>query len=132
MQKASWQDIKGSKVLVGSYDEAVKMMGDMTFLSALTRFPKEAINDETVELLMPYFSAPDFTFDAAKKVGLVSHPSEYHTTCKYGLACTLTPSRNSLHGHVYVRLAVDARDASPAAASPLPAMSDLAVLHAQC
>ena len=68
VNKASWQDIKGSKVLMGSYEEAVKMMGDMTFLGSLMKFPKEAINDETVELLMPYFSAPDFNFDSAKKV----------------------------------------------------------------
>ena len=69
VQKATWQDIKGSKVLCGTYEEAVKMMGDISFLSSLMRFPKEAINDETVELLMPYFSAPDFNFDSAKKVG---------------------------------------------------------------
>ena len=55
-------------VLCGSYDEAVKMMGDMAFLTSLMRFPKEGINDETVELLQPYFAAPDFNFDSAKKV----------------------------------------------------------------
>ena len=68
VQKAQWQDVKGSMVLCGSYDEAVKMMGDMTFLANLIRFPKEGINDETVELLLPYFNAPDFNFDSAKKV----------------------------------------------------------------
>lgn len=68
MQKASWQDIKGSKVLVGSYEESVKMMGDISFLQSLVRFPKEAINDETTELLQPYFAAPDFNYDSAKKV----------------------------------------------------------------
>ena len=51
MTKVSWQDVKGSKVIVGTYDEAVRMMGDMNFLQALLNFPKEAINDETVELL---------------------------------------------------------------------------------
>jgi dynein heavy chain len=65
--KVAWQDVKGSKVLVGSYEEAVRMMGDMTFLQSLLNFPKEAINDETVELLQPYFSAPDFNFVSAKK-----------------------------------------------------------------
>ena len=30
-------------------------------------FPKEAINDETVELLAPYFAAPDFTYESASK-----------------------------------------------------------------
>jgi hypothetical protein len=38
-------------VIAGSYEVAVKMMGDMTFLTALLNFPKEQINDETVELL---------------------------------------------------------------------------------
>lgn len=65
--KVAWQDVKGSKVLIGSYEEAVRMMGDLTFLQSLLNFPKEAINDETVELLQPYFSAPDFNFESAKK-----------------------------------------------------------------
>ena len=51
MGKVAWQDVKGAMVLAGSYDEAVKMMGDLNFLQALMNFPKEAINDETVELL---------------------------------------------------------------------------------
>lgn len=32
MNKASWQDVKGAMVLAGTYEEAVKMMGDMNFL----------------------------------------------------------------------------------------------------
>lgn len=68
VQKVTWQDIKGTMVLVGNYDEAVKMMGDTTFLSSLMKFPKEGITDETVELLKPYFKAPDFNFESAKKV----------------------------------------------------------------
>jgi dynein heavy chain len=55
------------QVLVGNYEEAVKMMGDMAFLQSLMNFPKEAINDETVELLQPYFAAPDLNYEAAKK-----------------------------------------------------------------
>lgn len=47
----SWQDVKGSMVIAGSYEVAVKMMGDMNFLTALLNFPKEQINDETVELV---------------------------------------------------------------------------------
>ncbi len=72
VQKVIWQDVKGAMVLVGAYDEAVRMMGDSTFLNTLMNFPKEQINDETVELLAPYFAAPDFNFDAAKKVRLPS------------------------------------------------------------
>ena len=55
-------------VIQGTYEEAVKMMGDISFLSSLTNFHKEGINDETVELLQPYFKAPDFNFESAKKV----------------------------------------------------------------
>ncbi|KAK9865923.1 hypothetical protein WJX84_001850 [Apatococcus fuscideae] len=67
VQKVIWQDVKGAMVLLGTYDEAVRMMGDSTFLNSLMNFPKEQINDETVELLAPYFAAPDFNFDSAKK-----------------------------------------------------------------
>lgn len=56
-------------VITGDYEAAVRMMGDINFLSALVNFPKEAITDETVELLQPYFAAPDFNFESAKKVG---------------------------------------------------------------
>jgi hypothetical protein len=62
-----------SMVLLGTYDMAVRMMGDTQFLSLLVNFPKEQINDETVELLQPYFNALDFNFDAAKKVEVLSN-----------------------------------------------------------
>ena len=55
------------QVIVGAYETAVKMMGDSKFLSDLMNFPKEQINDETVELLQPYFAAPDFNFESAAK-----------------------------------------------------------------
>jgi dynein heavy chain, axonemal len=64
----SWQDFKGTLVIDGCYTEAIKMMNDISFLSALMNFPKQSINDETVELLKPYFASPDFNYDAAKKV----------------------------------------------------------------
>jgi dynein heavy chain len=65
---AAWTSNKGAFVLKGSYEEAVKMMGGMDFMGRLLNFAKDTINDETVELLQPYFNAPDFNFDAAKKV----------------------------------------------------------------
>lgn len=65
--RVSWHDVKGCMVIEGTYEEAVKMMGDISFLSALMNFPKESINEETVELLQPYFAAPDFNYEAAKK-----------------------------------------------------------------
>ncbi len=48
---AAWREHKGAQVLEGSYEEAVRMMGEMGFLQRLVAFPKEQINDETVELL---------------------------------------------------------------------------------
>lgn len=154
MNKAAWQDVKGAMVLAGTYEEAVKMMGDMNFLQvcsgavgagwerpwavlraglgwgspaahriagagcqlsvlacvqawpqgtppplpalppthtappplqSLMNFPKEAINDETVELLQPYFAAPDFNYEAAKKAsGNVAGLCNWaHSMCKY-------------------------------------------------
>eukprot|EP00966_Prymnesium_polylepis_P001441 33079-Prymnesium_polylepis.1 len=43
-------------------------MTDIGFLGSLERFNQDAINDETVELLYPYLTAPDFTTEDAKKV----------------------------------------------------------------
>jgi hypothetical protein len=65
--QVAWQENKGAMVLAGSYDTSVKMMGDMGFLTSLLNFPKEQINDETVELLQPYFAAPDFNYESARK-----------------------------------------------------------------
>lgn len=67
VNRIAWHDVKGAQVIVGSYDGAVRMMGEMNFLQSLLNFPKESINDETVELLQPYFRAPDFNFESAKK-----------------------------------------------------------------
>lgn len=65
--QVSWLENKGVMVLAGTYDVSVKMMGDMGFLTSLLNFPKEQINDETVELLKPYFAAPDFNYESARK-----------------------------------------------------------------
>jgi hypothetical protein len=65
--QVSWLENKGTMVLSGSYDISVKMMGDMGFLTSLLNFAKEQINDETVELLQPYFVAPDFNYESARK-----------------------------------------------------------------
>lgn len=51
VNKVVWQDVKGAMVIAGTYEESVKMMGDLNFLQALMNFPKEQINDETLELL---------------------------------------------------------------------------------
>ena len=51
-----------------SWSESLKMMSQTGFLQALQNFPKDTINDETVELMQPYFSMEDYTLEIAKKV----------------------------------------------------------------
>lgn len=43
-------------------------MSGTNFLQTLINFPKDSINDETVELLDPYLSQEDYTLDVAKRV----------------------------------------------------------------
>jgi dynein heavy chain len=51
VKKAEWYVVKDLRVISASYEESVKMMSEMNFLSNLLNFPKDQINDETVELL---------------------------------------------------------------------------------
>ena len=43
-------------------------MSQQGFLTGLTTFPKDTINEETVELLAPYLENDDYTLEMAKKV----------------------------------------------------------------
>lgn len=51
VNKLKWQMIKDIQVIEATYSESLKMMNDMNFLQSLLNFPKDEINDETVELL---------------------------------------------------------------------------------
>ena len=42
-----------------SWGESLKMMSQSGFLQALQSFPKDSINEETVELLAPYLEMED-------------------------------------------------------------------------
>ena len=70
MGKVIYHDVKGSLVINAQENYSgvsAKMMSDTKLLERLMQFPKEGINDETCELLQPYFNAPDFNYADAKK-----------------------------------------------------------------
>ncbi|KAM4740016.1 dynein axonemal heavy chain 8-like [Anableps anableps] len=50
-----------------SWIEAMKLLSSPGFLTSLQQFPKDQINDETVELLQPYFEMEDYTMESAMK-----------------------------------------------------------------
>lgn len=52
--------------LVPSWGEALKVVADVNFLKRLQQFPKDLMNEETIDLMGPYLSNPLYTFDNAK------------------------------------------------------------------
>jgi dynein heavy chain len=57
-----YEDQKGEQVVTSSYQYSINMMSDMGFLGTLMNFPKEQINDETIELLQVRFGVLGFGF----------------------------------------------------------------------
>ncbi|KAG5882158.1 Dynein heavy chain 5, partial [Gonioctena quinquepunctata] len=63
--------------LMSSWNESLKVMADSAFLKKLQDYPKDSINSEILDLLVPYFNYPQYTYDAAKSAcgnvaGLIS------------------------------------------------------------
>ncbi|KAK5645861.1 hypothetical protein RI129_004325 [Pyrocoelia pectoralis] len=63
--------------LLTSWQESLKVMADSKFLSNLQNYPKDTINGEMIDLLVPYFDFPAYTFESAKSAcgnvaGLIS------------------------------------------------------------
>ena len=51
-----------------SWGDSLKMLSQTGFLQNLMTFPKDSINEETVELLAPYLEMEDYNLETAKKV----------------------------------------------------------------
>ncbi|VDQ04836.1 unnamed protein product, partial [Trichobilharzia regenti] len=50
-----------------NWSESLKLMTNTSFLAMLMSFPKDTINEETVELLEPYLNMDDYTLEVGKK-----------------------------------------------------------------
>ncbi|XP_058453053.1 dynein axonemal heavy chain 8 [Malaya genurostris] len=52
--------------MFASWDASLKVMADTGFLNKIIRYQADLINAETVDLMIPYFKYPLYTFEAAK------------------------------------------------------------------
>jgi len=76
-------DPAGRACLKPSWSESLKLMSSSGFLPGLLNFPKDSINEETVEFMHPFLSVEDCNLESAKKVcddvaGLCSDPGDVY------------------------------------------------------
>ncbi|KAK7114139.1 dynein axonemal heavy chain 5-like isoform X2 [Littorina saxatilis] len=62
------QDTEKPEFFEPSWSNSLKLMAGTNFLQSLITFPKDTINDETVELMEPFFASEDYQLETAKKV----------------------------------------------------------------
>lgn len=66
------QDKDGNKVVGDSFQYALRMMSDVSFLKTLIEFDSDTMNLETIELLEPYLRWPNFTAERIKRSSLAA------------------------------------------------------------
>jgi dynein heavy chain, axonemal len=63
---------KQFEFLAPSWAQSTALLGDSSFLKYILDFPKDSINDETIELLMPYMDMSEFSPKVAKAASLAA------------------------------------------------------------
>ena len=61
-------DTSGHNCFKPSWTEALRVLSHTNFLHELLTFPKDTMNDETIELLEPYLNMTDYNMQIAKRV----------------------------------------------------------------
>ncbi|KRT84360.1 hypothetical protein AMK59_1551 [Oryctes borbonicus] len=54
------------KFFLTSWNESLRVMADTKMLQKVQEYPKDTINAEMLDLLVPYFDYPQYTYEAAK------------------------------------------------------------------
>lgn len=83
-------------------------MAESAFLKNLQQYPKDTINAEMVDILVPYFDNPLYTYENAKQAcgnvaGLISWTiamSSFYDVNKEVLPLKVSPDRETLGGDV--------------------------------
>ncbi|KAK9891390.1 hypothetical protein WA026_014631 [Henosepilachna vigintioctopunctata] len=77
LDKVQRDTVNEKEFTIPSWNESLKMLADTRFLNKLQDYPKDTINAETIDLVIPYLRLENYTYEIAKNVcgnvaGLVS------------------------------------------------------------